>query len=55
MLQTLGLHCLAAVDGAKGLHRLGNTLDWDAAWECLGINKAHLQREVAKPHQNPQK
>lgn len=29
--------CMAAVEGVEGLHRLGDILDWDAAWECLGI------------------
>lgn len=29
--------CVAAVDGAEGLCRLGSIVDWDEAWECLGI------------------
>lgn len=29
--------CVAAVDGAKVLPSLGSILDWDAAWECLGL------------------
>lgn len=42
LLQTLRVWLLLMGKGlgkgqAKGLCSLGNLLDWDAAWECLGI------------------